>query len=189
MAEQALRDGGAVSSMRTASVSLIPAIAADGSLYPIEKLQAHRDGVLHLAVSIFVFDGDKLLIQKRASEKYHCGGLWANTCCSHPHWDETIESCAERRLMEELGFKLPLTRRRTLEYAADVGGNLREHERVTMFSANVDRFELVVDPNPHEVEEVRWATAAELHREIAADPGAFAPWFRIYLERFPELRL
>ena len=60
---------------------IIPAIAGDGSLYPVEKLKAHVDGLFHLAISIFVFDGDHLLIQKRASSKYHCGGLWANTCC------------------------------------------------------------------------------------------------------------
>ena len=76
----------------------IPAIAADESLYPIEKIEAHRLGVLHQAVSIFVFCGADLLVQRRAAGKYHCGGLWANSCCSHPHWGETLQDCAERRL-------------------------------------------------------------------------------------------
>ena len=107
---------------------IIPAIAGDGSLYPVEKLKAHVDGLFHLAISIFVFDGDHLLIQKRASSKYHCGGLWANTCCSHPYWDEPIDRCARRRLREELGFNVPLSRRRVVEYSADVDNGLHEHE-------------------------------------------------------------
>ena len=76
---------------------IIPAIAADGSLYPVEKLMAHVEGLFHLAVSVFVFDGDRLLIQQRAHDKYHCGGMWANTCCTHPYWDEAAVTCAERR--------------------------------------------------------------------------------------------
>lgn len=167
---------------------IIPAIAADGSLYPVEKLQAHREGLQHLAISVFVFDGDLLLLQKRASTKYHCGGLWANTCCSHPHWLETVEACAERRLSEELGFTLPLTRRDTVEYAADVGQGLRENERVTLFTAQADSRTLVVRPNPEEVDAVRWIAPASLHREVAARPQDFTPWFRIYLDRYPDLR-
>jgi len=166
---------------------IIPAIAADGSFYPVEKLQAHVDGVLHLAVSVFVFDGEHLLVQRRAAGKYHFGGQWANTCCSHPHWDEPIDVCAERRLSEELGFTLPLTRHQTIDYKASVGSGLEEHERVTLFSAQADRNKLAIVPNPDEVDAVRWMTAAELHREMARSPDAFTPWFRIYLNRFPGL--
>jgi len=167
---------------------IIPAIAGDGTLYPVEKMAAHVQGVLHLAVSVFVFDGDSLLIQQRARSKYHCGGQWANTCCSHPHWDETVEACAERRLQEELGFSLPLTRHQTVDYKADVGGGLSEHERVTLFTAHVDRGCLKIRPNPDEVEAVRWISPEDLRREAAETPEAFTPWFRIYLDRFPELR-
>ncbi|QLF68485.1 isopentenyl-diphosphate delta-isomerase [Peteryoungia desertarenae] len=167
---------------------VIPAVARDGSLYPIEKMKAHVDGVLHLAVSVFVFDGDLLLIQKRASGKYHCGGQWANTCCSHPHWSESVEDCAERRLSEELGFAVPLTRHETVEYAADVGSGLKENERVTLFSAQVDRRRLDVVPNPEEVEAVQWVAPRNLYRAVAETPDAFTPWFRIYLERFPALQ-
>lgn len=165
----------------------IPAVAGDGSLYPIEKMQAHLDGQLHLAVSVFVFDGDLLLIQKRASTKYHCAGLWANTCCTHPHWDESVEDCAERRLTEELGFTLPLTRHQTVEYAADVGEGLKEHERVTLFSAQADSRALQVTPEQGEVEAVRWIGPRDLMREVRERPQDFTPWFRIYLQRFPGL--
>jgi isopentenyl-diphosphate delta-isomerase len=167
---------------------IIPAIAGDGSLYPVEKMDAHVRGLLHLAVSVFVFDGDALLIQRRAAAKYHCGGQWANTCCSHPHWEESLEACAERRLEEELGFTLPLVRHQTVEYEASVGEGLSEHERVTLFSALADRRSLTVQPNPDEVDAVRWIAPDDLHREVAASPQDFTPWFRIYLERFPSLK-
>ena len=166
---------------------IIPAIAADGSYYPVDKMAAHEEGLLHLAVSVFVFDGDMLLIQKRAARKYHCGGLWANTCCTHPHWRETLEACASRRLGEELGFTLPLTRHETVEYAAAVGNGLSEHERVTLFSAQADRNTLAIKPAPEEVDAVRWVSPAELHAEVAERPESFTPWFRIYLRRFPGL--
>lgn len=168
---------------------LIPAIAGDGSLFPMEKMRVHEQAQFHLAVSVFVFDRGELLIQRRARSKYHCGGLWANTCCTHPHWNETLEACAGRRLREELGFTLPLAGKCVVEYSADVGGGLHEHERVTFFTAEVPRERIVIEPNPAEVEEVRWISPAALKREIAADPAAFTPWFRIYAERFPDFEI
>jgi isopentenyl-diphosphate delta-isomerase len=166
---------------------IIPAIAADGTLFPIGKLRAHEVAQLHLAVSVFVFDGDALLIQRRALTKYHCGGLWANTCCTHPYWNESPRACAERRLREELGFTLPLCQHDTVEYEADVGGGLTEHERVTLFSANIGGRFLDIRPNPDEVEDVRWITPSMLKEEMQARPETFTPWFRIYFERFPGL--
>lgn len=166
---------------------IIPAIAFDGTLYPVEKMQAHIDGLFHLAVSVFVFNADRLLIQKRASTKYHCGGQWANTCCTHPHWQEEARSCAERRLIEELGFSVPLTEKRVVEYAADVGQGLREHEKVTMFTGTLSRGANVIRLNRDEVEDIRWVTASDLRSEIADTPEAFTPWLRIYVEQFPTL--
>lgn len=173
----------------TAPPVIIPAIAEDGSLYPIEKLKAHRDGLFHLAVSIFIFDGEHLLIQKRAAAKYHCGGLWANTCCTHPHWDESLDTCARRRLNEELGFTVALSQRRVVEYAADVGGGLHEHEKVTMYIGSAERDTLEVIPDPAEVEDTRWISRNDLRAEITQNPDRFTPWFRIYAERYPDLEL
>ena len=114
----------------------IPCISSDGTLFPVNKLEVHKKGLYHQAVSIFVFDlQGRLLIQRRADDKYHCGGLWANTCCSHPHWGESHEVCASRRLGEELGFTTALTRVSGIEYSADVGGGLWEHENVVVFEA------------------------------------------------------
>ena len=167
----------------------IPAIAEDDSLYPIEKLEAHRRGVLHQAISVFAFYGRELLIQRRAAGKYHCGGLWANTCCSHPNWGESHDDCAARRLDEELGLTLPMSQVATIEYAADVGKGLREHERVAVYHAAAGTRDVALRPNRDEVSETRWETVDRLKLEAAARPEAFAPWFRIYLSRWDELGL
>ena len=168
---------------------LIPAIGADGALYPIEKLRAHQEKRLHLAVSIFLFDGDRLLIQRRAAAKYHCGGLWANTCCTHPDWGETVEDAARRRLSDELGVVADLHPTARIDYSAAVTNDLHEHERVTVFRGEVDRRRLAMRLNPDEVSEIDWARISDLRAESAADPSRFAPWFRIYLKRWDELGL
>ena len=166
----------------------IPAIAEDGSLYPIEKMKAHREGIHHVALSVFVFCGEELLIQRRAKEKYHCGGQWANTCCTHPHFGEEIKNAVPRRLQEELGFSIPAVKKRVEEYSADVGGGLWERERVHMFRADIEKSDIQIVPNPKEVSEVKWLTSAELRAEMLANPDHYTPWFRIYMERFPDLR-
>lgn len=168
---------------------IIPGIAEDGALYPIEKMQAHRTGALHLAVSVFVMSGDALLLQQRALGKYHCGGLWANTCCSHPAWGEAPDASAHRRLQEELGIAVELRACGVLDYAAAVTNGLHEHERVHIFRGDVDRHALQLDPDPNEVGAVRWMTHPDLDRALRSAPEQFAPWFRIYLERWDELGL
>jgi len=168
---------------------IIPGIGDDGALYPIEKMEAHRRGALHLAVSVFVMSGEALLVQQRATGKYHCGGLWANTCCSHPAWGETPAASAHRRLQEELGLRAGLRPCNTLQYAADVTNGLREHERVHIFRGDVDQREVRLDLNPAEVSDVRWMTRPELQHAARAEPDTWAPWFRIYLARWDELGL
>ncbi len=153
------------------------------------KLRAHQLGIRHLAVSIFVFSGGDLLIQRRAAGKYHCGLLWANTCCTHPFWNEPLDDAASRRLHEELGVSVRLRRGRVLDYRADVSDGLVEHERVQVFKGVADRATLALEPNPDEVFETRWATPPDLAAEAADSPQRFAPWFRIYLERWDELGL
>lgn len=170
---------------------VIPAIGADGDLFPMEKMAAHRAGQLHLAVSIFIFRGEELLIQQRALDKYHSGGLWANSCCSHPNWGESIASGAARRLHEELGLVAALEQTAVLDYVADVAPDLVEHERVHVFRGEVDaRAPLpVLALDPSEVRAVRWARPADLAAQARAEPFRFAAWFRIYLERWSELGL
>jgi len=168
---------------------LIAAIRPDETRYPVDKLEAHRRGLLHDAVSVFIFDGDEMLLQRRAPGKYHCGGLWANACCTHPDWGEAAEASASRRLGEELGVSIPLTEVGLTTYRADVGDGLVEHERVRVFRSDVDRDALQFALNPAEVSEIRWAGLAALQREAAESPERFAPWLRIYLSRWDTLGL
>jgi isopentenyl-diphosphate delta-isomerase len=170
------------------AIILIPAVGADGVLYPIEKMEAHRDGVLHLAVSVFAFRGRELLIQQRAAGKYHSGLQWANSVCTHPHWDETPAASAHRRLREELGLEASVQACAMIDYEADVGSGLREVERVQVFRAEIAAAAPLA-PDPAEVAAIRWAAPDALMAEARAEPGRFAPWFRIYLERWNELGL
>jgi isopentenyl-diphosphate Delta-isomerase len=171
-----------------AESGIIPGIAADGGLYPIEKMEAHRQGALHLAVSVFVMSGDALLLQRRALTKYHCGGLWANTCCSHPHWGEAPADSAARRLYEELGVTLTLRACNIVEYKARVTDGLWEHERVHIFRGEAAAT-VQIRPDPAEVLETRWVSIEELRQDVRVRPEVYAPWFRIYLERWDELGL
>jgi isopentenyl-diphosphate delta-isomerase len=170
-----------------AKLDTITAIADDGSLFPIGKMDAHRRGILHQAVSVFVFCGGELLIQRRAATKYHCAGQWANTCCTHPAWGESEQAAADRRLREELGFSVALEPARVLTYAARVPEGLVEHERVRIFRGAADKATLRPDPDPDEVCAIRWASPDALRAEMHRRPDDFAPWFRIYLRRWDDL--
>lgn len=159
---------------------LIPAWV-DGALQPVEKLEVHLRGLRHPAISVFVMDGRRTLIQRRALTKYHTPGLWANACCTHPHWGEDFAACARRRLREELGIDgLPLAARDIVEYRAEVGNGLTEHEEVRLF---VGEGRPALKPDPAEVMETRWIDLDDLAAEIDASPERFTPWLRIYLAR------
>lgn len=160
---------------------MIPAWV-DGVLMPVEKLEAHQRGLKHKAVSVFILSGNHLLIQQRAAGKYHTPGLWANTCCTHPHWNEEPALCASRRLNDELGVTgVPLLRREAIEYRAEVGNGLIEHEVAEVFVGQADRT-LSVTPAPEEVQATRWIALTDLLREIEETPEVFTPWIRIYMQ-------
>ena len=159
----------------------------DGRLVPVDKLDAHRRGLRHKAVSVFVVRGSKLLIQQRAAAKYHTPGLWANTCCTHPGWAEAAAECATRRLREELGITgLSLAHRDVIEYRADVGGGLIEHEVVDLFLA-VAPPDLEISPDPDEVMAVDWVDIFALSAAALRHPERYTPWLRIYLAQYRDL--
>ena len=159
---------------------MIPAWVND-ELTPVDKLEVHKRGLRHKAVSVFVIRGTDVLIQRRALGKYLTPGLWANTCCTHPDWDEAPEVCATRRLREELGITgLHPEHRDCVEYRADVGAGMVEHEVVDIYLARADKG-LSVTPNLDEVMEVRWANYQDLQAEVARWPERFTPWMKIYL--------
>ncbi len=164
---------------------MIPAWV-NGALTPVEKLEVHQRGLRHKAVSVFVLRDREVLIQQRALGKYHTPGLWANTCCTHPGWGEDAAECAVRRLREELGITgLFPSHRDRVEYRADVGRGLWEHEVVDIFVAATGP-DLRVDPNPDEVLAVQWIDLHELAARVRRRPVEFTPWLRIYLQDHAE---
>lgn len=166
--------------------ALIPAWD-NGRLQPMDKLAVHQRGLRHMAVSVFVMAGRQVLIQRRALGKYHTPGLWANTCCTHPFWGEDAAVCALRRLREELGITgLSVAAAGQVEYRADVGGGLTEHEVVEVFLAEADA-DLAISPDPDEVEATRWVDLSDLAVETRRSPERFTPWLRIYLADHMDL--
>lgn len=153
----------------------------DGELTPVDKMAVHQQGLRHPAVSVFLVTSGRLLIQRRALGKYHTPGLWANTCCTHPLWGENPEICARRRLSEELGIAdVTLQPRGQVEYRAEVGGGMIEHEVVDLFLADCAT-PPEVTPNPNEVMDTAWIDAATLQIAMAERPDEFTPWLQIYL--------
>lgn len=152
--------------------------AADRQVGTAPKLEAHRRGLLHRALSVIVRDGEgRLLLQQRHHRKYHSGGLWTNTCCSHPRPGEPVELAAGRRLREEMGFSCPLLPLTTVTYRAEVGHGLVEHELVHVFAG---AFAGAVRPDPREADGFTWVTPAALGADLAAFPARYSVWFRKY---------
>jgi isopentenyl-diphosphate delta-isomerase len=149
------------------------------------KLEAHRRGLLHRAVSVFLRDpAGRILLQKRARSKYHSPGLWSNACCTHPRDDEAPAAAAARRLEEELGVRAELIPFAWLHYTAPVSHGLIENEFVHMFLGTCEDRPAV---NPDEVEECRAFRPEEVASLMAERPHLVSPWFRIYADRLPEL--
>jgi isopentenyl-diphosphate delta-isomerase len=148
--------------------------------YPIgqlEKLAAHEQGLLHRAFSVFIFNSKgQLLLQKRHEDKYHCGSLWTNTCCSHPRPGETTQMAAERRLKEELGFSVPLTHKGHFIYRAEFDNGLTEHELDHVFVGKTD---LINPPyNKAEIGELKWIDVSTLKYELEQSHTRYTPWLR-----------
>ena len=167
-------------------IQLIPAYV-DGVLTPVEKMDVHRRGLRHLAISVFVMRGTEVLLQRRALSKYHTPGLWTNTCCTHPLWGEDAVDCARRRLREELGITevAPWVRDK-VEYRAEVGNGLIEHEVVDILLADATPG-MTIAPNPDEVCATRWIDLYDLDAELRRWPDRFTPWLQIYMAEHREL--
>ena len=140
-----------------------------------EKIEEHRKGLLHRAFSVFLFHGDRLLIQQRAAGKYHCGGLWANTCCSHPHAGQLLQDAVQQRLMEECGITgVSLREAGCFVYRAVFPNGLTEYEMDHVF---VGEYEGAFSPDPGEIAELRYVPLAELKKDMITNPEKYAPWF------------
>lgn len=149
--------------------------AEDREVGEMGKLAAHREGRLHRAFSVFLFNSrGELLLQKRAASKYHSPGLWSNTCCGHPRVGEGIAEAAERRLMEEMDLKCSLRPIFRFIYRADLADGMIEHELDHVLVGSTDADPV---PNAEEVSGWRWSERGELEQELRDRPERSTAWF------------
>jgi isopentenyl-diphosphate delta-isomerase len=161
-------------------------VNADGQgIGTMDKMAAHRKGMLHRAFSVFIFNSKgQLLLQQRASDKYHSGGLWTNTCCSHPKLGEITADAAHRRLQEEMGMGCDLTELFQFTYRHEFENGLIENEYDHVFVGISDQQPL---PNPAEVADFKYMETDVLIFELAEQPELYTPWFKICLEQLLEM--
>lgn len=151
----------------------------------MEKLAAHVEGKLHRAISVFIFNNDnELLLQQRASGKYHSPLLWTNTCCSHPRPGEEAESAAMRRLQEEMGMTAPILPVFHFLYRANVGGGLTEFEYDHVFVGTTSQQPA---PSAEEVQSWKYITKDELLHSVSMQPELYTEWFKIFVRECGHL--
>ncbi len=156
----------------------------DNEIGLMEKMEAHRKGLLHRAFSVFVMNSKgELMLQQRAASKYHSGTLWTNTCCSHPRKGEGEEEAAHRRLMEEMGFDCPVDKVLEFTYRAELDKGMIEHEYDHLF---IGYFDGEPNLNPEEVMAWKWMNIEELSRDIELNGENYTAWFKIIWKQFEE---
>jgi isopentenyl-diphosphate Delta-isomerase len=157
----------------------------DNEIGTMEKMEAHQKGLLHRAFSILIFNSKgEMLIQKRAKTKYHSGGLWTNTCCSHPLPKEKMEVSVKRRLKYEMGIEVAPEFIYKFTYRTDLNKDLIEYEVDYVFKAVFDG---VPSINLEEVEDWKFIGLNELQKEIDLHPHNYTYWFKLIVSH-PELR-
>jgi isopentenyl-diphosphate Delta-isomerase len=153
----------------------------DKEIGTMEKIEAHKKGLLHRAFSIFVFNSDnELLLQKRADSKYHSPGLWTNTCCSHPTPNSTIEKDIHERLKDEMGFDCELKKSFTFIYRAEFDNGLTENEFDHVF---IGHYENNPKPNEKEVSDYKWLSLDKLKKDIIDNPNIYTYWLKKIIDR------
>ncbi|PKP41222.1 MAG: isopentenyl-diphosphate delta-isomerase [Bacteroidetes bacterium HGW-Bacteroidetes-12] len=153
----------------------------DNEVGTMPKLEAHQKGILHRAVSVFLFDLDgNWILQKRAEHKYHSANLWTNTCCSHPYPEENTKKAAQRRLIEEMGIDVQLTKVMSFVYRAELDNNMIEHEFDHVFigfSSDLPK------PNKNEVSNWKIISFEQLDDEVQEHPEKFTEWFKLIYKK------
>ncbi|MGL4410654.1 MAG: isopentenyl-diphosphate Delta-isomerase [Bacteroidales bacterium] len=146
-----------------------------------QKTEAHKRGVLHRAVSVFIINSSgEWLIQRRANEKYHSPGLWSNTCCTHPLPWESYHSAAMRALKKEMGMVSEVEYLFDFIYKAELEGNMIEHELDHVFFGVSDDNPIV---NENEVSQYRYIKQDELKSSIEKHPEMYTEWFKLVFDR------
>ncbi len=147
----------------------------------MEKLEAHQKGVLHRAYSVFLFNNNnELLLQKRASTKYHSAELWSNTCCSHPAPGEHLTTSAQNRLLHEMGITASLQSLFSFIYKAEFNNGLIEHE---LDHVLIGKFNANPLPNPEEASDWKYASLKEISYHINTHPEQYTFWFKEIYKR------
>ena len=147
----------------------------DNEIGAMEKLAAHKQGLLHRAFSVFIFNSEgKMLLQRRALSKYHSGGLWTNACCSHPSPGEDVETAALRRLQEEMGFATGLERIFDFIYKAAFDNGLTEFEFDHVLAGE---YEGLIDPDKKEVMDFCYKSVQEISQSLQEQPYLYTAWF------------
>jgi len=156
----------------------------DEEVGTMEKLRAHKEGKLHRAFSVLIFNSKgELLLQKRAASKYHSGGLWSNTCCSHPQPGETILEAANRKLLQEMGIEADLTLAHKFIYKAKLDNQLTEYECDHVIVGYFDGEPIL---NRHEAEDYKFLPVSAIQQDALANPDQYTCWFKLILNQ-PEM--
>ena len=156
----------------------------DAAIGTMDKLTAHETGELHRAFSVFIFNSKgELLLQQRSYDKYHSGGLWTNTCCSHPKPGEETLAAAHRRIKEEMGMECELINVFSFTYLAKLENGLTEHEFDHVFFGFSDDLPII---NKEEVKAFSYLSMADLRKELLLKPEAYTEWLKICFGRVVE---
>jgi isopentenyl-diphosphate delta-isomerase len=149
----------------------------DQQLGIMEKIKAHQEGLLHRAFSVFIFnEKGEMLLQQRSKNKYHSAGLWTNACCSHPKPGEDIQSAAQRRLHEELGFVTSIEEIFDFIYKSSFKNGLTEYEFDHVF---IGIFDDPIEPDKKEVSDYCFKSLEEIKSSLQSQPGLYTAWFHI----------
>ncbi len=156
----------------------------DKELGVMPKLEAHIYGMLHRAFSVFIFDDKgRMLLQRRNLDKYHSGGLWTNSCCSHPRPSEDIKDAALRRLQEEMGMACEIEEVFSFVYKAKFDNGLTEYEFDHVFIGHSNALPHI---NKEEVEEFKYVTSEELLHDMLGHPKKYTEWFKLCIRDYQD---
>ncbi len=157
----------------------------DTEIGTADKLEAHQQGLLHRAFSVFIYkktgENIEILLQQRHPEKYHSGGLWTNTCCSHPFPGEDIKDAAIRRLHEEMGITADLREIGVFSYKSPVGNDLIENEIDHVFIGEINNI-INIKFNPTEIIDYQFLDINQLKQNILDHPDQYTAWLLEALE-------
>ena len=165
-----------------ANERLILVTVDDKEIGTLGKEEVHKRGLLHRAFSVFLYDGEYMLLQKRAEGKYHSGGLWTNACCSHPRAGEDLEEAVHKRMRLEIGLDTDVREVFSFTYLTQFAEDLYEYEYDHVFLGTYDSSQPIV-LDPEEASDYRWVSLTDLKQELLLEPETFTSWFLIAISK------